>query len=73
MAAVKAIEGEQTVDGVFDRLCKSLVFVVGATACSASRVAGDYLRSEPGSSDRRVRTANGCSGVLITSSRDRLL
>jgi DNA-directed RNA polymerase specialized sigma24 family protein len=36
-------------------------------------VAGDYLRSEPGSSDHRVRTANGCSGVLITSSRDRLL
>nr|MBA3566660.1 diguanylate cyclase [Actinomycetota bacterium] len=25
------------------RLCKSLVFVVGATACSASRVVGDYL------------------------------
>ncbi|HET8946467.1 MAG TPA: cupin domain-containing protein [Candidatus Polarisedimenticolia bacterium] len=36
-------------------------------------VAGDYLRSEPGSSDHRVRTATGCSGVLITSSRDLLL
>ena len=43
MAAVKAIENEETVDGVLDRLCKSLVFVVGATACSASRVAGDYI------------------------------
>ena len=43
MAAVKAIEDEETVDGVFDRLCKSLVFVVGATACSASRVVGDYI------------------------------
>ncbi len=30
-------------DGVCSRLCKSLVFVVGATACSASRVVGDFL------------------------------
>jgi diguanylate cyclase (GGDEF)-like protein len=43
VAASAAIEAETTVDGVCDRLCKSLVFVVGATACSASRVVGDYL------------------------------
>jgi len=43
MAAAKAIEEEVTVEGVFNRLCKSLVFVVGATACSASRVVGDYI------------------------------
>jgi diguanylate cyclase (GGDEF)-like protein len=43
MTAAKAIEAETTVQGVCDRLCKSLVFVVGATACSASRVVGDYI------------------------------
>jgi diguanylate cyclase (GGDEF)-like protein len=43
MAAAKAIEAEETVDAVCSRLCKSLVFVVGATACSASRVVGDYI------------------------------
>ena len=43
LGAVKALEAEETVEGVFSRLCKSLVFVVGATACSASRVVGDYI------------------------------
>ena len=43
MTAAKAIEAETTVDGICDRLCKSLVFVVGATACSTSRVVGDYI------------------------------
>ena len=43
MTAVKAIEAEETVEGVCARLCKGLVFVVGATACSASRVVGDYV------------------------------
>jgi diguanylate cyclase (GGDEF)-like protein len=43
VAASAAIEAETTVDGICDRLCKALVFVVGATACSASRVVGDYL------------------------------
>ena len=43
VAAVTAIEAEETVDGVCSRLCKALVFIVGATACSASRVVGDYL------------------------------
>ena len=43
IGATKAIEAEETVEGVCTRLCKSLVFVVGATACSASRVVGDYI------------------------------
>ena len=43
LAAAKAIEAEKTVDAVCSRLCKTLVFVVGATACSASRVVGDYI------------------------------
>jgi len=43
VVASAAIDAEETVEGVCDRLCKSLVFVVGATACSASRVVGDYL------------------------------
>jgi diguanylate cyclase (GGDEF)-like protein len=43
IGAAKAIEAEETVDGVLGRLCKALVFVVGATACSASRVVGGYL------------------------------
>ena len=41
--AAAAIEAETTVDAICDRLCKSLVFVVGATACSASRVVGEHL------------------------------
>ncbi len=43
MSAVEAIESEDTADGVCARLCKALVFVVGATGCSASRVVGDYV------------------------------
>jgi diguanylate cyclase (GGDEF)-like protein len=43
MAAAKAIEAEETAEGVCTRLCKTLVFVVGATACSASRVVGEYI------------------------------
>ena len=43
MAAAKAIEAEETVEAICNRLCKTLVFVVGATACSASRVVGDYI------------------------------
>ena len=43
IAASKAIEVEETVDAVCSRLCKALVFVVGATACSASRVLGDFI------------------------------
>jgi diguanylate cyclase (GGDEF)-like protein len=43
MTAARAIEAEQTAEAVCSRLCKSLVFVVGATGCSASRVVGDYV------------------------------
>jgi len=43
MTAAAAIEAEETVEGVCTRLCKALVFVVGATGCSASRVAGDLI------------------------------
>ena len=32
-----------SVEGICSRLCKTLVFVVGATACSASRVVGEYV------------------------------
>lgn len=31
---------------------------------------GDYLRSEPGTSDHKVWTKTGCSCVLLTSTRD---
>jgi diguanylate cyclase (GGDEF)-like protein len=43
LAAARAIESEDTVEGVLERLCKGLVFVVGATGCTASRVVGSYL------------------------------
>jgi hypothetical protein len=34
--------------------------------------AGDYLKSEPGTADRRVWSATGCTGVLMTSPGDLL-
>jgi GAF domain-containing protein len=43
LVAVRALDAEETVDGVLSRLCKSLVFIVGVTACSTSRVVGGYL------------------------------
>jgi diguanylate cyclase (GGDEF)-like protein len=43
MSAAKAIAEEPTVQAVCSRLCKALVFVVGATGCSASRVVGDFI------------------------------
>lgn len=43
LAASRAIESEETADAVLERLCKGLVFVVGVTACSASRVVDAYL------------------------------
>jgi anti-sigma factor ChrR (cupin superfamily) len=33
---------------------------------------GDYLRSEPGTSDHRVWSETGCTCVLLTSTRDTL-
>ena len=41
--AALAIWSEQAVDGVLDRLCRALTFVIGATACSASLVKGNRL------------------------------
>ena len=41
--AAEAIEAEETGEAVCSRLCKALVFVVGATGCLVSRVDGDYL------------------------------
>jgi diguanylate cyclase (GGDEF)-like protein len=43
VSAALAIDTETTSEGVCSRLCKWLVFVVGATACSASRVVGDLV------------------------------
>ena len=42
-AAVETFETEETSERVLARLCKSLVFVVGATACASSAVDGEYL------------------------------
>ncbi len=54
LAATRALEAEETVEGVLDRLCKILVFVVGATACQASRVVGAYLVDAAGHSLREI-------------------
>jgi GAF domain-containing protein len=54
LAAAAAIDAEDSVDGVCNRLCKALVFVVGATGCSASRVVGDFLVDATGHALREV-------------------
>lgn len=54
-AALRAIEAEETVDGVCDRLCKSLVFVVGATGCMTSRVVGEHVVDTTEHALREVR------------------
>ncbi|MBA2741779.1 MAG: diguanylate cyclase [Actinobacteria bacterium] len=54
LAAVRAIEAEENVDGVLGRLCKAVVFSVGATACQASRVEGGYLVDGVGHALREV-------------------
>ena len=54
LGAVRALDAEETVDGVLDRLCKALVFVVGATACQASRVVGAYLVDAAGHALREI-------------------
>jgi diguanylate cyclase (GGDEF)-like protein len=41
--AAAAIEAEETAEEVCSRLCKALVFVIGATGSSASRVVGSYV------------------------------
>lgn len=59
MAAAKAIEAEITASGVCDRLCKALVFVVGATACQASRVHGEYVVDANEHALREIRLGSG--------------
>jgi diguanylate cyclase (GGDEF)-like protein len=54
MNAVRAMEAEESVHGICDRLCKALVFVVGATACSVSRVVGDYIVDATGHALREI-------------------
>jgi diguanylate cyclase (GGDEF)-like protein len=59
MAAVSALETEVTASAVCDRLCKALVFVVGATACQASRVLGEYVVDANEHALREVRLGEG--------------
>ncbi len=59
MAAAAALEAEMTAHGVCDRLCKALVFVVGATACQASRVLGEYVVDGTEHALREVRLGDG--------------
>jgi diguanylate cyclase (GGDEF)-like protein len=54
MAAGVAIEAEETLDGVCGRLAKALVFTVGATACTVSRIKGDLLIDASGHALREV-------------------
>ena len=54
IAAGSAIEAEETLDGVCNRLAKALVFTVGATACSVSRVIGDLLVDATGHALREI-------------------
>lgn len=54
VAATSAIDREETAEGVCDRLCKSLVFAAGATACSVSKVAEGHLVDVGGHSLRAV-------------------
>ena len=54
IAATRALEAEETVEGVCTRLCKALVFLVGATACTASRVQGEYLVDATGHALREI-------------------
>jgi diguanylate cyclase (GGDEF)-like protein len=43
LAATRAIGEEPDAEAVCKRLCKALVFVVGATACLAARIDGEFL------------------------------
>jgi len=55
LAALRAIESEETAQNVCGRLCKSLVFVVGATGCSISRVVGELVVDATEHALREVR------------------
>ncbi len=59
IAGLRAIEAESSTAGVLDRLCKTLVFVVGATACSVSRVEGELLVDVTGHALREVWLGDG--------------
>ncbi len=59
MAAARALEAELTAHAVCDRLCKALVFVVGATACQASRVHGEYVVDANEQALREVSLGDG--------------
>ncbi len=61
IAAIHAIDAETSSAGVLDRLCKTLVFVVGATACSASRVVGDLVVDATEHALREVRLGDHAS------------
>jgi diguanylate cyclase (GGDEF)-like protein len=54
LEATRAIAAETTAEAVCGRLCKSLVFVVGATGCLASRIEGEYLVDASGHALRDV-------------------
>jgi transcriptional regulator with GAF, ATPase, and Fis domain len=58
LAATSAIDREETAEGVCDRLCKSLVFAAGVTACSVSKVAEGHLVDVAGHSLRDVWLGN---------------
>jgi diguanylate cyclase (GGDEF)-like protein len=58
VAATNAIDREETAEGVCDRLCKSLVFAAGVTACSVSKVAEGHLVDVAGHSLRDVSLGN---------------
>jgi len=55
VSALRAIDAEETANGVCERLCKSLVFVVGATGCLASRIVGDLVVDTTDHALREVR------------------
>jgi diguanylate cyclase (GGDEF)-like protein len=54
LAAGRTIERQDTVDGICDRLAKALVFVVGATGCTVSRVVGEFVVDATGHALRGV-------------------
>jgi diguanylate cyclase (GGDEF)-like protein len=59
MAAAAALEAEVTASAVCDRLCKALVFVVGATACQSSRVLGEFVVDAHEHALREVQLGDG--------------
>jgi diguanylate cyclase (GGDEF)-like protein len=59
MSAAAALEAELTAHAVCGRLCKALVFVVGATACQASRVLGEFVVDANEHALREVQLGDG--------------